>query len=86
MIDTATNTNYPQLITVGNRPEGVAFTPDGTHAYVANFGGTTVSVLTDTGSARVLLFHDRRMHSRLFYVPPTTVRGGLDWRGGRWRR
>jgi len=26
----------------------VAFTPDGTHAYVANFGGTTVSVLTDT--------------------------------------
>jgi len=77
------NLRFPLLSATDRK--GWRSASDGTHAYVANFGGTTVSVLTDTGSARVLLFHDRA-YNPLFYVPPTTVRSGLDWRGGRWRR
>ncbi|MFM7146868.1 MAG: YncE family protein [Actinomycetales bacterium] len=33
-------------VTVGSRPQGVAITPDGTQAYVANYDGTTTSVIT----------------------------------------
>ena len=32
-------------IPVGSEPLGVAFTPDGTQAYVANIGSNTVSVI-----------------------------------------
>ena len=42
-------------IPVGNEPLGVAFTPDGTQAYVANIGSNTVSVIataTNTVVAR----------------------------------
>ena len=35
MIDTATNT-VTATIPVGSDPSGVAVSPDGTHAYVAN--------------------------------------------------
>ena len=38
VIDTATNT-VVATIPVGHGPDGVAVTPDGTHAYVANAGG-----------------------------------------------
>ena len=43
VIDTVTNT-VVATIPVGDGPFGVAITPDGTRAYVANFGGT-VSVI-----------------------------------------
>ena len=45
VIDTATNTVVGTPISVGGLPNGVAITPDGTHAYVANAGGNTVSVI-----------------------------------------
>ncbi|MDI9917643.1 YncE family protein [Rhodococcus sp. IEGM 1379] len=32
-------------IPVGTNPTGVAITPDGTHAYITNRGGNTVSVI-----------------------------------------
>jgi YVTN family beta-propeller protein len=37
VIDTATNTVEAATLAVGNGPNAVAVTPDGTHAYVANF-------------------------------------------------
>jgi YVTN family beta-propeller protein len=53
VIDTATNTpltglGYP--ITVGNGPQGIAVTPDGTHAIAANQLFNTVSVIDMTAS------------------------------------
>ncbi|MFD1272958.1 YncE family protein [Streptomyces kaempferi] len=51
MIDTATNT-VTDTITVGATPFNVAVTPDGAHAYVTNFGSTTVSVI-DTATNTV---------------------------------
>jgi YVTN family beta-propeller protein len=59
VIDTATNTvltgpGFP--IPVGSGPDAVAVTPDGQHAYVANFFSDTVSVIdtaTDTVMATV---------------------------------
>jgi YVTN family beta-propeller protein len=44
VIDTATNMVMTTL-TVGSAPEGVAVTPDGRHAYVANEGSNNVSVI-----------------------------------------
>ena len=44
MIKTA-NRAVVATIPVGSIPEGVAFTPDGTHAYVANQGSSSVSVI-----------------------------------------
>ena len=44
VIDTATNT-VVATVTVGGGPFGVAITPDGVFAYVANFGSGTVSVI-----------------------------------------
>ena len=38
-------------ITVGKAPLGVAITPDGKHAYVANDGDGTVSVITTATGA-----------------------------------
>src|SRR5262244_2845507 len=43
VIDTATNT-VVATVPVGSVPLGVAITPDGTRAYVANPGSGTVSV------------------------------------------
>ena len=57
MIKTA-NRAVVATIPVGNGPAGVAFTPDGTHAYVANFGSNTVSVIataTNTVVATVIV-------------------------------
>jgi len=49
VIDTATG-KVSARITVGHGPYGVAFTPDGTHAYVTNSADGTVSVIdTATG-------------------------------------
>ena len=44
MIDTATNT-VVATVAVGNGPEGVAVTPDGTKVYVANASSANVSVI-----------------------------------------
>jgi len=44
VIDTATN-KVVATVRVGNRPNGVAVTPDGKQVYVANFGNGTVSVI-----------------------------------------
>jgi YVTN family beta-propeller protein len=58
IIDTATNTLEPVTIPVGESPFGIAITPDGAFAYVANFDDGTVSVIdTSTNSvvATVLL-------------------------------
>ena len=45
MVDTASNTLVGTPITVGSGPTGVAVTPDGKHAYVANNGSNNVSVI-----------------------------------------
>jgi YVTN family beta-propeller protein len=55
VIATATST-VVKTITVGTGPVGVAITPDGTHAYVANETSNTISVIataTNTGVATV---------------------------------
>jgi len=49
VINTATNTLVGTPIPVGNGPQGIAVTPDGTHAIVANFSNT-VSVIDLTAS------------------------------------
>ncbi|WP_313888625.1 YncE family protein [Mycolicibacterium sp. CBMA 226] len=51
VIDTATNT-AGSPISVGNQPEGVVVSPDGTRLYVTNYGGT-VSVI-DTATNTVI--------------------------------
>ncbi|MGH2889135.1 MAG: PKD domain-containing protein, partial [Solirubrobacteraceae bacterium] len=53
VIDTATNSVVGAPIPVGSTPHGVAITPDGRFAYVANFGSGTVSVI-DTGTNSVV--------------------------------
>jgi YVTN family beta-propeller protein len=50
VIDTATNTVIA-TVNVGDRPQGVAVSPDGTAVYVTNYGGT-VSVI-DTATNKV---------------------------------
>ena len=55
VIDTATNT-VVATVPVGRLPQGVAITPDGTHAYVTNnFSGTVgvIDTATNTGVATV---------------------------------
>src|SRR5665811_2105497 len=44
VIDAATNT-VVATVPVGSAPNGIAVTPDGKHAYVANFDSNTVSVI-----------------------------------------
>jgi YVTN family beta-propeller protein len=52
VIDTSSNT-VVAMVGVGDSPEGVAITPDGTRAYVTDTGGVSVSVVdivvTDSG-------------------------------------
>jgi YVTN family beta-propeller protein len=45
VIDTSTKTVVGTPIPVGNLPVGVAFTLDGKHAYVANEGDGSVSII-----------------------------------------
>ena len=45
VIDTATNTVVGLPIPVGNAPETLAVTPNGTKVYVTNVGDNTVSVI-----------------------------------------
>ena len=45
VVDLDTNTVDATPITVGSGPSSVAFTPDGAHAYVTNFVGSSVSVI-----------------------------------------
>ncbi len=52
VIDTGTN-SVAETIPVGTHPRGVAITPDGAYAYVANQGSDSLSVI-DTG-ARVVV-------------------------------
>jgi YVTN family beta-propeller protein len=52
VIDTATNM-VVATVKVGNGPRGIAVTPDGTHAYVANAGDNTVSVFATTSNTVV---------------------------------
>ena len=52
VINTSTD-NVVATVTVGNDPFGVAITPDGTSAYVANSGSGSVSVI-DTTSRMVV--------------------------------
>jgi YVTN family beta-propeller protein len=44
-IDVKTRTKDPADIPVGSLPNGVAVTPDGKAAFVANFGSGTVSTI-----------------------------------------
>jgi YVTN family beta-propeller protein len=58
VVDVATDTVNPTPITVGNSPHGLAFSPDGTTAYVTNFQDGTVSVIdvaTDAVSSTITL-------------------------------
>jgi DNA-binding beta-propeller fold protein YncE len=48
VIDVATGRPDPTPIRVGDGPEGVAVTPDGTRAYITNWSDDTVTVI-DTG-------------------------------------
>jgi len=52
VIDTATNTVEAATLAVGSFPIGVAVTPDGKHAYVANGNSNTLSVI-DTATNTV---------------------------------
>jgi YVTN family beta-propeller protein len=52
MIATASNT-VVATVPVGTFPDGVAVTPDGKHAYVANFNSNNVSVI-DTATNTVV--------------------------------
>jgi YVTN family beta-propeller protein len=45
VIDISTNIATTTVIGVGDTPEGVAFTPDGARAYIANINDGTVSVI-----------------------------------------
>lgn len=45
IIDASTDTVIDQ-ITVGDTPRGLAFSPDGTKAYVANFFDNSISVIS----------------------------------------
>ncbi len=51
-------------IAVGNDPHGVAFTPDGKHAYVTQLGADTVSVITTKTGADVGPHHGRQRPGR----------------------
>ena len=53
MIDTATNTVVGAPIPVGTNPFGLAVTPKGGFAYVANSGSSSVSVI-DTATHAVV--------------------------------
>jgi YVTN family beta-propeller protein len=53
VIDTAANTVAAATIPVGTSPRGVAITPDGKHAYVANVISNNVSVI-DTSNNTVM--------------------------------
>jgi outer membrane autotransporter protein len=53
LIDTATNTVVPPALAVGSVPVGVAITPDGKFAYVANEFDNTVSVIDTTSNTQV---------------------------------
>ncbi len=53
VIDTATNAIVGSPIPVGVGPDGIAITPDGTRAYVANSGANTVTVI-DTATNTVI--------------------------------
>ena len=50
VIDTATNAQAAPAITVGTDPAGVAITPDGRRAYVANQGGGVTVIDTSTNT------------------------------------
>jgi YVTN family beta-propeller protein len=52
IIDVATLTEEPDKITVGNFPEGIAFTKDGSHVAVTNGNDASVSIV-DTASRTV---------------------------------
>ncbi len=52
VIDAATNT-VVATIPVGNLPDGVAVTPDGTHVYIANLADNTVSVIATASNTVV---------------------------------
>jgi YVTN family beta-propeller protein len=49
VIDTATNTVIA-TVSVGDRPQGVAVSPDGTTVYVTNYGGTVSVIDTATNT------------------------------------
>jgi len=53
VIDTKTNTVVGLPIPVGSQASGVAVTPDGRFAYVANFGGNTVLMINTTTNSVV---------------------------------
>ena len=55
VIDTATNTVEPTVVTVGNAPSGVAVTPDGKQAYVTNTDDNTVSVIDTTTNPNMVV-------------------------------
>ena len=47
----ATKNGLTGLVTVGTYPVGIAITPNGQYAYVANWGGTTVSVISTSNDS-----------------------------------
>ena len=75
VIATATNT-VVTTIPVGTAPRGIAISPDGATAYVANTGSNTVSVIATATNTVVADHHGRerslrrRLHPRR-RPPPT---------------
>jgi len=72
VIDTANNT-VVATIPVGKLPNGVAVTPDGTHAYVTNTIDSTVSVI-DTPSNTVVATIPVELGSFGVAIPPDGTR------------
>ena len=80
VIDTSTNT-VTGTIAVGNGPEGVVFSPDGTRAYVANSSGDTVSVIDTTALSMGSTLRETTVCSAKMIWPAATI--GSTTRFGR---
>ncbi len=65
-----TDTNeVTQTIPVGDRPRGIAISPDGNEAYVANAGDNTVSVINTTTKMRVATISVGREPQGVAFAP-----------------
>lgn len=74
VIDTATNTVTVPSVIVGNQPEAIAISPDGSKVYVANSQGTdsrisVISTATNTVTTTIPLSGDRRFPIAIGFTP-----------------
>ena len=64
---------------MGNSPEGIAITPDGSYAYVTNYGSGTVSVIdTSTNAVIATVTVGTDPYGVALNGPPLTVTVGAS--------